>query len=300
MPEFTEELNEEVLADIRRRIQESTRRREIGTSGRASKRGLAGSTFEGAQLSRVGKAGQEAELSAALQFAFENATRQREERLIREERQAREAETGRGREFSREERVGGQEFVSGESRLGREAAIAEAARGREFSSTEAELLRRFTGEEAQLGREFQTGEREASTDAQRRRDELLNRFRQQGLSSEQAFARLESAEGRRQELEVQERARIGSSGQLAQLQGGTAREGALEREAAEQRTRLQGQAGIEQARIGQTGATQRSNEQLRIEANQREKDRRLRREQTESELFGGLFGGLGSIIGGLS
>ena len=157
--EFTPELNQDVLDALLRRIREDTRRQQIAASGGAARRGLQGSTFEAAQLSQVGEAGQRAEVDAALSLAIENAARQREERLIEEERIARQEEADRARLFSSEEAAKGRTFTAEEAEKARGFSSREAALAREFGAAQDELARRFASSEAAKGREFTTSER---------------------------------------------------------------------------------------------------------------------------------------------
>src|SRR3990167_10383798 len=123
--EFTPELNQSVLDAMLRRIREDEGRRVAAARGESTARGLSGGRFEASRVGAAERIGAENAADAAIRVSFENAARQREERLIKE-----------GREYQTSERLGSEAFSSKENlaaRLfGREERLgSEAFQGKE-------------------------------------------------------------------------------------------------------------------------------------------------------------------------
>jgi len=99
MAEYTPELNESVLAALRRKIKEEEAQQLASAQGAATARGIAGSTYQATREGLANKNAINAITDAEVQLALENANRLREERLLAEDRAHKTAELEKERAF---------------------------------------------------------------------------------------------------------------------------------------------------------------------------------------------------------
>jgi hypothetical protein len=145
--EFTPELDAKILEALQRKIDEDTAQKMAAARGEAVTRGIAGSSFEANRVGSAERGGQAAKADALVQLAIQNATRQREERLINEDR-----------DFQVRQTTAQQTFQA-----------LEAEKQRAFQAGQTERAAQIEAQQAQIQRDF-----EDSQNRRANRQSLIN------------------------------------------------------------------------------------------------------------------------------
>lgn len=152
--EYTPELDDSVLAALKRKIQAEENQRLSQARGSATAMGIAGSSYQGVREALANKYGMDATTDAMVNMSVERARMQREERLTQEDRT----------------------YQSGEKRLTEQYNSLEAEKQRAYAAGETEKARAFEAEQNKLNQQFQG----AQMDANRATDSMNSRREARG------------------------------------------------------------------------------------------------------------------------
>jgi len=164
--EFTEDLTGSVREALLGRIGERTQRGVASAQGEAARRGLTGGSFEGRRTGAAVTAGQRASADVEIGLVLEQATRQREERLLQTQRASRLQQAEAGRLFGAGEAQKQREFAKEEAAIGRQFTAEESSKVRDFNERLVIRQEKFQTLQAELQRAFTAGENEKSRQIQ--------------------------------------------------------------------------------------------------------------------------------------